>query len=63
VVVGVSDAGYNCVCDSPISYESGVDVHDFGLILKDCSIKEIQSAVRQISSLSAQELKKRAQKA
>jgi hypothetical protein len=31
--------------------------------LKDCSIKEIQSAVRQISSLSAQELKMRARKA
>jgi hypothetical protein len=46
-----------------ISYESGVDVEDFGLILKDCSIQEIQSAVRQISSLSAQELKMRAQKA
>jgi glycosyltransferase involved in cell wall biosynthesis len=46
-----------------ISYESGVDVDDFGLILKDCSIKEIQSAVRQVSALSAQELKMRAQKA
>jgi glycosyltransferase involved in cell wall biosynthesis len=46
-----------------ISYESGVDVGDFGLILQECSIKEIQSAVRQISSLSAQELKTRARKA
>jgi glycosyltransferase involved in cell wall biosynthesis len=46
-----------------ISYESDVNVHDFGLILKDCSVKEIQSAIRMVSSLSVPELKMMAQKA
>jgi glycosyltransferase involved in cell wall biosynthesis len=46
-----------------ISYESGVDVHDFGLILKNCSIEEIKDSIRKVSSLSAQELKLMARKA
>jgi hypothetical protein len=45
------------------SYESGVDADDFGLILKDCSVKEIQSTVREISNLSVPELKLMAQRA
>ncbi len=40
-----------------ISYECGVDVHDFGLLLKDCSIREIQTTIRTLSSLPAQELR------
>jgi glycosyltransferase involved in cell wall biosynthesis len=46
-----------------ISYESGVDVHDFGLILKNSSIAEIKDSIRKISSFSAQELKLMARKA
>lgn len=40
-----------------ISYESGVDVDDFGIILNQCTIDEITSAVRRISELPAPELK------
>jgi glycosyltransferase involved in cell wall biosynthesis len=46
-----------------ISYECGVDVNDFGVILRDCSIKEIQSTIRRVSSLSAEELEGMARKA
>ncbi len=46
-----------------VSYESGVDIENFGVLLKDCSIEEIKSSIRMISSLSAAELKKRAVKA
>ena len=46
-----------------ISYESGVDVHDFGLILKNCSIDEIKNAIRMVSSLPAQELQRMARNA
>lgn len=45
------------------SYESGIDIKDFGLILRDCSIQEIQNAVRTVSSLSADALAKMARKA
>ena len=43
-----------------ISYESGVDVHDFGMILPDCSIQEIQNAVRRVSNLPASQLEQMA---
>jgi len=43
-----------------ISYESGVDVHDFGIILKDCSIEEIKRSVQMVSNLSVEELKRMA---
>jgi glycosyltransferase involved in cell wall biosynthesis len=46
-----------------ISYESGVDVEDFGVILRDCSIEEIKSSIRMVSDLPAQELKRMARKA
>ena len=46
-----------------ISYESGIDVDDFGLVLKDCSIDEITSAIRMVSSLSGEELKLMSRKA
>jgi len=46
-----------------VSYESGVDVNDFGFILKDCSINEIKNSVKTLSSLSTQELELRAKKA
>jgi glycosyltransferase involved in cell wall biosynthesis len=46
-----------------VSYESSVDVIDFGLTLKDCSIDEIKNSVKRLSSLSTQELELRAKKA
>jgi hypothetical protein len=46
-----------------ISYESGVDVHDFGIILKDCSINEIKRSIQMVSKLPAEELKQMARKA
>ena len=46
-----------------ISRESGVDVNDFGLILKDCSIEEIKTSICRISSLSTEELKRMSRKA
>ena len=41
-----------------ISYESGLDVHGFGMILKEGSIAEIRRAVCSVSSLPAEELKR-----
>lgn len=46
-----------------ISYESGVDVDDFGVILKDCSIDEIKRSIIKISNLPTNELKRMARKA
>lgn len=46
-----------------ISYETGVDVDDFGLLLKTCSINEIKEAIKSVSLLPIQELKTKARKA
>jgi glycosyltransferase involved in cell wall biosynthesis len=46
-----------------ISYESGVDVDGFGVILKSCSTDTIKNSVRMISSLTGNELQSRARKA
>jgi len=46
-----------------ISYESGVDVDDFGIILKDCSIDEIKDSVISISQKSETELLNMSKKA
>jgi glycosyltransferase involved in cell wall biosynthesis len=46
-----------------ISYESGVDIHDFGIVLHTCSIAEIQNSVRQLSGLLAKQLEQMARKA
>jgi glycosyltransferase involved in cell wall biosynthesis len=46
-----------------VSYESSVDVHDFGVILNDCSIDTIKKTVQMLSSLPAEELKQMARKA
>lgn len=42
-----------------ISYESGVDVENFGVILKENTVDEIKKQVHFISSLSTEELKRR----
>ncbi|OGW54059.1 MAG: hypothetical protein A2Y81_13155 [Nitrospirae bacterium RBG_13_43_8] len=39
-----------------VSRESGVNVDDFGIILEECSIEEIQRSVENISSLSESEV-------
>ena len=41
-----------------VSYESGVDVNDFGFILKDCSLDTIRNTVQMVSSLGGKELKR-----
>jgi glycosyltransferase involved in cell wall biosynthesis len=46
-----------------ISYECGVNVHDFGVILKDCSSEEIKRSVQMVSNLSAEELERMARNA
>jgi glycosyltransferase involved in cell wall biosynthesis len=46
-----------------VSYESGVDIDDFGFLLKDCSIETIKESIRMVANLSAQELRERARQA
>ncbi len=46
-----------------ISYESGVDVNDFGIILKDCTIDEIKRSIQSVSKSPTTELEKMAKKA
>lgn len=45
-----------------VSYESSVDVNDFGVILKDCSNGEIKTAIQNVSNRSVEELKRMARK-
>jgi hypothetical protein len=45
-----------------VSYESSVDIGDFGVILKESSIAEIKSSVQMLSTLPAGDLKQRAKK-
>ena len=46
-----------------VSYESSVDVEDFGMILDNCSIDEIQRSVQRVSALPIEELKTMSRKA
>lgn len=46
-----------------ISYESGVDVHDFGVILDDCSVETIKKTIHDISLLPSEKLKSMSRKA
>lgn len=62
---GQSGSVVNCLHAGLIpilSYESGVDVNDFGVILKDCSVEEIRESVQKLASLPVQELKAMARK-
>jgi len=45
-----------------ISYESDVEVDDFGLLLKECSIDEIKNCVGMLSSLPAEKLQRMSRK-
>jgi glycosyltransferase involved in cell wall biosynthesis len=38
------------------SYESGVDLGEYGLLLKDCSVAEIRKTVQQVAAMPAVEL-------
>ncbi|MFN6469258.1 MAG: glycosyltransferase family 1 protein [Nostoc sp. SerVER01] len=46
-----------------LSYESGVDVHDFGVIFDNLSLEEIKAKVRSISNLPVEDLKVKSRKA
>jgi glycosyltransferase involved in cell wall biosynthesis len=46
-----------------VSYESSVDVCDFGVVLDSCSLTEIKSKIQFISSLTDKELSNRSEKA
>lgn len=57
---GQSGAVISCLQASLIpilSYESGVDVHDFGVIFDNLSVDEIKAKVRSISNLPVEDLK------
>jgi len=45
-----------------VSYESSVDVEDFGFLLQESSVAEIQVAVRRLSELPAKELEARSRR-
>lgn len=42
-----------------LSYESGVDVHDFGFQLKSCALADIEQTVRHVAALPSAELEAR----
>lgn len=46
-----------------ISYESGIDAEDFGVILRDNSIKTIKDTVQMVSDLPGEQLQQMARKA
>jgi glycosyltransferase involved in cell wall biosynthesis len=46
-----------------ISYESGVDVHEFGVILNECSHSEIKDVIQSISAKQGQQLEEMSRKA
>ncbi len=43
-----------------LTYETSVDLHDFGVLLPDASVETIQRVVREVSALPAAELRRRA---
>lgn len=46
-----------------VTYESSVDVEDYGIFLKNSSIEEIKEGVRMVAAMPAAEVKRRARKA
>jgi len=46
-----------------VSYESSVEVEDFGVMFKDNSVKTIKSAVQMVSALPSDQLRQMARKA
>lgn len=45
-----------------VSYESGVDVYDFGVLLKECGLDTIKKAIKSISSLPTEQLRQMSRK-
>jgi glycosyltransferase involved in cell wall biosynthesis len=43
-----------------ISYESGVDVHDYGFLFDSCSVPDVKRKLQEVADLPASELKARA---
>lgn len=46
-----------------LCYETGANVYDFGVILKDCSIENIKAAIQFVSNRPTEELKAMSRKA
>ncbi|AKG23274.1 glycosyltransferase [Calothrix sp. 336/3] len=46
-----------------VSYESSVDVHNFGVIFPESSVEQIQAAVRKVANLPTEQLETMAKKA
>jgi glycosyltransferase involved in cell wall biosynthesis len=40
-----------------ISYESGLDIDNFGILLKKCSVDEIKDSIKKVSTFSEEKLK------
>jgi glycosyltransferase involved in cell wall biosynthesis len=45
-----------------VSYESGVDMHDFGFLFDSCSVADVKRKLQEVASLPASELETRARK-
>jgi glycosyltransferase involved in cell wall biosynthesis len=63
---GASASTVNCMHAGLIpilSYECGLDIDDFGLLLPDCSLESIKGAVQRLASIPTQDLKARARRA
>jgi glycosyltransferase involved in cell wall biosynthesis len=46
-----------------VTYESSVDVHEFGVLVKSCALEEIQEAIHMVAALPAGQLKERSRRA
>jgi len=70
VYTSCSEGGGACVVETMhaglipiVSYETSVDVHDFGVMLKSATVEEIKEGVRTIAEMPTVELQRRARKA
>lgn len=70
VFTSASEGGAACVIETMhtglipiVNYESSVDVHDFGVLLKGVSVEEIRDGVRMIAEMPASMLEERARRA
>ncbi|MER3424317.1 MAG: hypothetical protein C4293_14945 [Nitrospiraceae bacterium] len=46
-----------------VSYESGVDVHDFGILLKTCDVQDLREAIRTAAAFPTAQLEEKARRA
>lgn len=46
-----------------VSYETGIDMEDFGITLESCSVDEIKNSITYLANLPTEELKSRSHKA